>query len=273
VTTDGEPYLRLAQVQIDRLIQGRTRLFALGLIGLDLIYALTHGDRLDLPPQPLVTGFMALSFLALVALALWLSRPRPLAWVNAWGGLATLLAVAGTLTQLHLEGNLRETTHLMLVVVGAGCFLHSLPWLSLNLGVALAGWSLWAWVHRPPGSVTFGVDLLGAAVLGLLLHVVCRELLVMVRDLLVRDGRQVDEQQRTLEELQRAMDSIQTLRGLVPICSSCKKIRDDRGFWHQVEAYVHDHTQATFTHGLCPGCADALRAEFESVTKSRPSPP
>jgi two-component system, cell cycle sensor histidine kinase and response regulator CckA len=55
-------------------------------------------------------------------------------------------------------------------------------------------------------------------------------------------------------DLTLALDQVRTLRGLVPICSACKKIRDDAGFWHQVETYVHDHTEAEFSHGLCPDC-------------------
>jgi hypothetical protein len=56
-------------------------------------------------------------------------------------------------------------------------------------------------------------------------------------------------------ELSEAMANLRTLRGLVPICAACKKIRDDAGYWHQVEAYVHAHTEAEFTHGLCPECS------------------
>jgi ketosteroid isomerase-like protein len=55
-------------------------------------------------------------------------------------------------------------------------------------------------------------------------------------------------------ELSQALDQVRTLRGLVPICAACKKIRDDAGFWHQVESYIHDHTEAEFSHGLCPEC-------------------
>ena len=60
-------------------------------------------------------------------------------------------------------------------------------------------------------------------------------------------------------ELSQAFDQIKTLRGIVPICSGCKKIRDDQGFWQQVEVYVHDHTEAEFSHGLCPECLQRLR--------------
>jgi len=56
------------------------------------------------------------------------------------------------------------------------------------------------------------------------------------------------------EELQKTLSEIKQLRGIIPICSSCKKIRDDEGSWHQVESYVRDHTDAEFSHGICPIC-------------------
>ena len=65
-------------------------------------------------------------------------------------------------------------------------------------------------------------------------------------------------QQLELEEerrrLQQALDEIRTLRGILPICAYCKKIRDDKGYWSQVEKYVSDHTDAKFSHGICPAC-------------------
>ena len=59
-------------------------------------------------------------------------------------------------------------------------------------------------------------------------------------------------------ELGEALAEIKTLRGIIPICTSCKKIRDDQGYWHQVEVYVRDHTEAQFSHGMCPECAKTL---------------
>jgi two-component system, response regulator PdtaR len=55
-------------------------------------------------------------------------------------------------------------------------------------------------------------------------------------------------------ELQEAMSKIKTLSGLIPICAWCKKIRDDQGYWQTVEQYVKEHSQAEFTHGMCPEC-------------------
>jgi hypothetical protein len=64
------------------------------------------------------------------------------------------------------------------------------------------------------------------------------------------------EQQELIKGLKRALLEIKTLQGIVPICSFCKKIRDDKGFWSQVESYVSHHTEAEFSHGVCPDCQE-----------------
>jgi len=78
-----------------------------------------------------------------------------------------------------------------------------------------------------------------------------------------------DEERRRLEQLmiqhQESLSEIHTLRGLLPICSGCKKIRDDGGLWTQVEQYVSERSEAHFTHGLCPECGEALKTEFEAL--------
>ncbi|HEY6555137.1 MAG TPA: PAS domain S-box protein, partial [Vicinamibacteria bacterium] len=70
--------------------------------------------------------------------------------------------------------------------------------------------------------------------------------------------RAADERERIIAELKEALANVKTLRGLVPICASCKKIRDDKGYWSQVEVYVRDHTEAEFSHGICPECSKKL---------------
>jgi PAS domain S-box-containing protein len=62
-------------------------------------------------------------------------------------------------------------------------------------------------------------------------------------------------------ELRAALDQVKTLRGLLPICASCKKIRDNQGCWWQIESYIKDHSEADFTHGLCPNCVKTLISE------------
>jgi len=68
------------------------------------------------------------------------------------------------------------------------------------------------------------------------------------------------EQERLalIEELQAAMSQVKQLSGLLPICASCKRIRDENGGWQQVEVYVHAHSQADFTHSICPDCTQQL---------------
>ena len=77
-------------------------------------------------------------------------------------------------------------------------------------------------------------------------------------DLLVRSIRYAVERERLILELREALARIRTLSGLLPICSSCKKIRDDKGYWSQVESYIARHSEATFTHGICPDCMKKL---------------
>jgi PleD family two-component response regulator len=63
-------------------------------------------------------------------------------------------------------------------------------------------------------------------------------------------------------ELQEALAKIKTLAGLLPICASCKKIRDDKGYWTQIETYIRDHSEAEFSHGICPECMKKLYPDF-----------
>jgi phosphoserine phosphatase RsbU/P len=66
------------------------------------------------------------------------------------------------------------------------------------------------------------------------------------------------ELRRSNEELQRALKEVKVLRGLIPICASCKKIRNDGGFWQQLEEYLGEHSEAEFSHGLCQPCIKKL---------------
>jgi hypothetical protein len=74
------------------------------------------------------------------------------------------------------------------------------------------------------------------------------------------DGyKRVRKQQRQeIEALQSDMASVKILKGLLPICAACKNIRDDKGYWNQLEVYISDHSEAEFTHGLCPDCIRKL---------------
>ena len=64
--------------------------------------------------------------------------------------------------------------------------------------------------------------------------------------------------EQRVAELSEAAEKVKLLSGLIPICASCKKIRDDKGYWSQVEVYIRDHSEATFSHGICPECTKTL---------------
>jgi hypothetical protein len=73
-----------------------------------------------------------------------------------------------------------------------------------------------------------------------------------------------EEREKLITELQSTLADVKMLSGLVPICAHCKKIRDDRGYWTQVEAYIQEHSQARFSHGVCPDCMKKLYPDFHA---------
>jgi DNA-binding response OmpR family regulator len=78
-----------------------------------------------------------------------------------------------------------------------------------------------------------------------------------------------EEQRKLISELEKALAEIRTLKGLIPFCASCKKIRDDEGYWHHVEIYVGKHTDAVFSHGICPECAERLYPKYFKKPKEK----
>ena len=70
---------------------------------------------------------------------------------------------------------------------------------------------------------------------------------------------------KTIEDLKETQAEIRYLRGLLPICASCKSIRDTAGYWTQIEQYIEAHSDASFTHGICPDCARKLYPDFRKM--------
>jgi PAS domain S-box-containing protein len=89
----------------------------------------------------------------------------------------------------------------------------------------------------------------------------------------ITERKQVEEEHEGLiAELQQALSKVKTLSGLLPICASCKKIRDDKGYWNQIESFISEHSEAEFSHGICPECAAKLYPEYvkKPGTKEKP---
>jgi len=130
----------------------------------------------------------------------------------------------------------------------------------------------------PPGAQPFEQEMLQATVK----HKDGREILVEAQWRLVwgEDGRLLGfqgvtrditerrrmetEREDLIRELTRALTEVKQLSGMLPICSQCKKVRDDHGYWSQIETYLSEHSEATFTHGVCPECAQRFREEIQA---------
>ena len=80
--------------------------------------------------------------------------------------------------------------------------------------------------------------------------------------LVISNARNFQEKEQLIFELQGALTKVKTLSGLLPICASCKKIRDDSGYWNRIESYIGKHADVQFSHGICPDCARKLYPEL-----------
>ena len=120
------------------------------------------------------------------------------------------------------------------------------------------------WIYRrgdgtefPADVILTGMDLNGRFVVQ-----------AVVRDMTERKQAE-EEREKLIAELQDALAKIKTLKGLIPICASCKKIRDDTGYWKQIETYIHDHSDAEFSHGICPECIEKLYPQYAKKREER----
>ena len=80
----------------------------------------------------------------------------------------------------------------------------------------------------------------------------------MINEDITERKRAEEEKEKLILELQEALANIKALRGLLPICAYCKKIRDDQGYWNQVDLYLREHSEVEFTHGVCPDCINKI---------------
>lgn len=97
---------------------------------------------------------------------------------------------------------------------------------------------------------------------GYLLKPVSTEALRATIELALYKGSMEEERRRLLAEIQKALEEVKRLSGILPICANCKKIRDDEGYWQYLEKYIQEHSEAQFSHGLCPPCSKKLYPEI-----------
>jgi ligand-binding sensor domain-containing protein len=143
--------------------------------------------------------------------------------------------------------------------IGSGPFG---PITSLQFGVRPPWWKTW-WAHLLEGLAAI------AAVSGLV-RIRVASLARSKAELEALVTQRTRELRGRNEELSAALGNVKQLSGLLPICASCKKIRDDSGYWNQLESYITQHTDVDFSHGICPECTEELFPEF---SKRRQLPP
>ena len=78
------------------------------------------------------------------------------------------------------------------------------------------------------------------------------------KDIYLHYAMDITDIRRAQKDLEEAVKEIKTLKGIIPICASCKNIRDDKGYWNQIESYIKEHSDADFSHSICPECAKKL---------------
>ncbi|HBI14451.1 MAG TPA: hypothetical protein DDY20_02870 [Desulfobulbaceae bacterium] len=85
----------------------------------------------------------------------------------------------------------------------------------------------------------------------------------------IESERLKKELENTIEQLETTLSEVKTLTGLLPICASCKKIRDDKGYWNQIESYIKERSEVDFSHSICPECVDKLYSEYDIYKKKK----
>jgi integral membrane sensor domain MASE1 len=224
---------------------------------------------------------------AVVALAF--DVPYGVAWLRWWLGSAVGVVLVAPLVLTWLKarpsfpaglrpGRLAEGFAVFagLLLTAEGVFGGWLP-LPLVVPVYVLPFLLWAGMRFGPRGASLAILAMGALAVWHVAHgegpyaalttdlalqrlraqggLVAASLCVLVLAAVVAERKRMDRKRLLLiQRLQGALVEIKTLRGLIPICAWCKKIRDDRGFWQQLETYLTAHARLTFSHGICPAC-------------------
>ena len=245
-----------------------------------------------LAPQTLA---QAAHLVAVGALLVLLKDVVPIRWLLVWAAVISLtIALRASVTYWaarrrpafeHLRRRVRQTVGLTGLAWGLGgaALVPSIPFeyaviiLATFTGLVAGGGStlMADAVAFRIYSLTMMLPITASVVVGGVdaLHLVPAFLSLNVAGFMVRFNTQayraLVEHLATRAALEEALANIQTLGELLPICASCKKIRDDTGYWNQIEDYISTHTETSFSHGICPDCMHRLYPEF--VTESHPA--
>jgi len=156
------------------------------------------------------------------------------------------------------------------LLFASGAFAGTDGYLSIMTGTLLSRFviSLFAcpflWGYLKWQNSCDGNEIESRPVLAIFLEVAeMKRDLSLAREEIVSRQRAEKKLNAVIVELQQALAEVKVLRGFLPICSSCKKIKDDQGYWNQIEGYIKEHSEAEFSHGICPDCARKLYPDLD----------
>ena len=251
-------------------IAGRFRFVLLQtLVTIVLAYQLLFSRETVLPDD--VRQLIVVVLLLVITILMFL--PARVLERNWFAGTLVVGDTAMTTTIIYLSGNASSdlyVTYFLIVLIAA--FTTSLKQLiGLSSTLCLAYGGILYFEINQSGSVDeshllrIPVLLIMAAFYGVFAEMVRKERRQKAGliDHIAALKQAEEEREKLIRQLREALASIKTLSGLLPICYSCKQIRDDKGYWNQIDTYIRDHTEAEFTHGICPACVTKLYPDYD----------
>jgi hypothetical protein len=175
-----------------------------------------------------------------------------------------MIPIAIIVTSFSLQCAAAIAAFRLIGLTGSTC-----AWLLLSLGIAtmaIRRFITLVMAFTDPTAHAFAF-LYSYELIGLLGSLAMLLGVLAIKPVFLRIQHAEQEQRALSERLQEALHNIRVLNGLLPICANCKKIRDDRGYWQQIETYISTRTDTTFSHGICPDCMKKLYPEFSDSTK------
>lgn len=226
-------------------------------------------------PSMAVVGWVTLGASAVllgVALSLWRLPVKPgRSETLATVGIAAILVQV--LTHIVIGGNWIHTSDLMILVVSLSILIRRRSTFAGLLLVALGAWGIAASLdHRDVLLQHWVLGMTSASLASVVIFLHLRRMWGSHEELMLRDRLMAVEEARLKTQLEEAMAKVQTLQGLIPICAHCKNIRNDRGYWEQVETFVSQRSEARFTHGICPTCMEKVRDEIVQFKQEASGP-
>lgn len=245
-----QPLIAVDRARLFNQSQSKTLVILIAFGG--TIYGLlTIGHYLILPPE---IRWKMLSICIPTAAILWgfflwnILWPIPEKWSQALEGLIFQFLVLNSAAHLGFSAEMKQSSNLALLVLGSGCIFLSYPWWLFSIASCVIAWiTVVQQTVGQPDWAHYGF-----------MFLICFAMSFMVIEARRRVVLRADYDQRVdkirMDMLEKALEEIRTLEGLIPICAWCKKVRDDEGFWSDVESFVGTRTEAEFSHSLCPTC-------------------